>query len=50
MSTLMAMADSTGPPGPEPETSPPGEARTAPPEIDVSKPHPARMYDYLPGW
>src|SRR6201995_67352 len=37
----MPMADSTGPPDTEPES--------APPEIDVSKPHPARMYDYFLG-
>src|SRR6201992_4215145 len=37
----MPMADSTGPPDTEPES--------APPEIDVTKPHPARMYDYFLG-
>ena len=35
------MADSTGPPDTEPES--------APPEIDVTKAHPARMYDYFLG-
>src|SRR6202012_3487109 len=37
----MPMADSTGPPDTEPES--------APPEIDVTKAHPARMYDYFLG-